>query len=119
VHTDRNYTHTSVPGSVQGSTFIRTANDDKSASNTSFLSFSVNRDVKVYVAYDVRGTPGGGGALPNWLRGWSEAGPTLGTTDVAHRLYSMDFVAGTVTLGGNMAAGATGAQSNYTVMIVP
>jgi hypothetical protein len=119
VHTDRNYTYTSVPGLVQGSTFIRTANDDKNASNASFLSFSVNRDVQVYVAYDVRGTPAGGGALPNWLKGWSDTGLTLGTTDVAHRLYSMDFVAGTVSLGGNMAAGAAGAQSNYTVMIVP
>jgi predicted alpha/beta-fold hydrolase len=73
----------------------------------------------VYVVYDVRGTPAQGGSLPNWLTSWTDTGLTMGTTDMARRVYSRDFVAGTVSLGGNMAAGARGAESNYTVMIVP
>jgi hypothetical protein len=42
----------------------------------------------------------------------------LGTTDVGRHLFSRDFSAGTITLGGNMAAGAAGAASNYNVVLV-
>jgi hypothetical protein len=119
VYIDRSYRYNSVPAAVEGAVYIRTANTDKNATSTSFLSFSVNQDVTVYVVYGVRGTPARGGSLPNWLSGWTNTGLTIGTTDVAHRLYSRDFVAGAVSLGGNMAAGAKGANSNYTVVIVP
>jgi hypothetical protein len=119
VYIDRTYSYNTVPPAIEGAVYIRTANNDKNAANASFLSFSVNQDVTVYVVYDVRGTPAQGGSLPNWLSGWTDTGLTMGTTDMARRVYSRDFVAGTVSLGGNMAAGARGAESNYTVVIVP
>jgi hypothetical protein len=114
VYIDRKFTYNSVPLEVQGAAFIQTANSDKNSSDTSFLSFSVNQGVTVYVAYDQRAT-----SPPNWLLSsdWTNTGEILDTTDVTFRLYSGDFPAGTVSLGGNRAAGARGAQSNYTVVI--
>ncbi len=104
----------SVPSSVEGATYIITANNDKMGTGSSFLSFSVNQNVTVYVAYDSRAS-----SLPNWLAGWTATGLTVGTTDVSFDLYSKDYVAGSVTLGSNMAAGASGARSNYYVVITP
>ena len=112
VYIDRSYTFTTVPVIMEGATFLRTANGDKRASEAAFLSFSVNQNVTVYVAYDVRAK-----SLPDWLANWTNTGEVLGTTDVSRDLYAKDFPAGTVILGGNLAAGASGAKSNYNVII--
>jgi hypothetical protein len=114
VYIDRNYTYTSVPAVIQGESYIQTANDDKVRTETALLTFSVNRDVTVYLAYDARAT-----ARPAWLAGWRDTGSSLNSTDVPLDLYANDFAAGSITLGGNLAAGAAGASSNYTVAIVP
>jgi hypothetical protein len=110
---DRTYTVTSVPGSVDGATYIQTANNDKTRTEGSFLSFTVNQGVTVYVAYDSRAT-----SLPNWLASWSNTGHSIGTTDVRFNLYARDFGSGSVSLGGNRAAGAAGVESNYFVAIM-
>ena len=113
VYIDRTYTFSSVPSALAGATYIKTANDDKGLTDEAFMSFTVNRDVTVHVAYDNRAT-----SLPGWLSGWTDTGTTLGTTDlVDRRLYAKSFAAGTVALGGNLAAGASGAESNYSVII--
>ena len=113
VYIDRGYTYSNVPAILQGETHLRTANNDKSQTNSSFLSFTVNRDVTVYVAYDSRAN-----SLPSWLSGWSSTGQILQTTDAPLDLYSQEFNAGTITLGGNMTSPAAGAGSNYTVIIL-
>jgi hypothetical protein len=116
VYIDRKFTYNSVPSVVQGAAYIQTANSDQNSSDTdtSFLSFSVNQAVTVYVAYDQQQAT----SLPNWLSSnWTNTGEILDTTDATLLLYSRDFPAGTVSLGGNKAAGARGAQSNYTVVI--
>lgn len=112
VYIDRSYTYRSVPALVQGKTYLQTANDDKNRTDSSFLRLTVNQDVRVYVAYDKRAT-----ALPGWLSGWTDTGQTLANTDVPLALYSRDFATGNITLGGNLAAPAAGAGSNYTVVI--
>ena len=112
VDIDRSYTFTAIPASLVGTTYIQTANNDKKGSQEEFLSFSVNQDVTVYVAYDERVT-----SLPDWLASWANTGETLDTTDVSLHLYAKDFQAGTVILGGNLAAGAAGAKSNYSVVV--
>lgn len=97
VYIDRSYTFTSVPAAYAGQELIRTANNDKRATNTDFLTFTLTGDATVYVAYDVRAT-----RLPAWLDGsWTLTGDTIGTSDVTRRLYKKGFAAGTVTLGGN------------------
>jgi hypothetical protein len=115
VFIDRGYTFTSIPGSVAGATYIKTANDDKRNTQVDFLTFSVNQGVTIYVAYDHRAS-----SLPNWLSGWNKTGESIGTTDVSFNLYAREFSASSsVTLGGNMATGASGADSNYFVVVVP
>lgn len=114
VFIDRSYTFTSVPAEIAGAPYIVTANGDKNRSEENFLSFDISQDATVYIAYDVRAS-----SLPNWLASWDAAGSILGTSDVDRDLFSRDFSAGTVTLGGNMAAGASGAGSAYNVIAVP
>lgn len=113
VYIDRGYTFTSVPQAISGAPYIKTANDDKNRTEESFLSFTVDRTVTIFVAYDARAR-----SLPNWLSGWNNTGLVLGTTDTDRKLYSRVFPAGTITLGANLAPGASGAESNYTVVIV-
>jgi Leucine-rich repeat (LRR) protein len=112
---DRNYQITSIPSGFEGLTWIMTANDDKRATASSFLSFDINVDAWVYVAYDHRAT-----SLPEWLRSFTPLGQGIGVTDRGASplmLYGKQFSAGRVTLGGNRAQGASGADSNYVVLL--
>lgn len=113
VYIDRSYSFTSVPSTLTGATYIKTANDDKNRTDQDFLSFSVNHNVTVYVAYNATAT-----SLPNWLSSWKNTNQTLGTTDRSLKLYSKELAQGTISLGGNLAAGASSAGSNYTVVVV-
>ena len=107
---DRSYTFTSIPSTVQGSTYIQTANDDKNFLGSTFLTFDVNQPVTVYVAYDGRISP-----TPGWLSSFTPTNAVLNTSDTTLELYSQTFAAGTVTLGGNKTSG-TGA-SMYVVAV--
>ncbi len=93
-----------------------TANADKTSRSSNYLSFDVDRSVRVYVAYDSGAT-----ALPNWLSGsFTPTGNQLSSTDPAvpaFDLYWADFASGTVILGGNMADGAN-ALANYILIVV-
>ncbi|WNM63963.1 Ig-like domain-containing protein [Candidatus Nitrospira neomarina] len=112
VYIDRAYTFTTVPTSVQGARYIRTANDDKTATSTSFFSFTVNQPVSVFVGYDVRIT-----MKPSWLSTFSDTGTNLVTSDTTLRLFVRSFPAGTITLGGN--AKGSGSGSMYSVIVKP
>jgi len=112
---DRGYQITSIPPGFEGLTWIMTANDDKGATASSFLSFNINVDAWVYVAYDRRAS-----SLPEWLRSFTPQGQGIGVTDGGASplmLYGKRFPAGRVTLGGNQAKGASGAMSNYAVLL--
>ena len=110
VYIDRGYTYSSVPALLQGATYLKTANDDKGSSNASFLTFEVNQDVIVYVAHDDRITP-----RPSWLTSsFSDTGDNLVTTDTTLSIFESNYLAGTVTLGGNEGPN----DSMYSVVIV-
>ncbi|WP_447964756.1 PKD domain-containing protein [Nitrospira sp. Ecomares 2.1] len=111
VYTDRAYTFTTVPSSVQGATYIRTANNDKAATNADFLSFTVTQPVSVSVAHDLRITP-----KPTWLSTFTDTGVNLVTSDTTLRLFARSFPAGTITLGGNASVGN---GSMYSVIVQP
>jgi Big-like domain-containing protein/fibronectin type III domain protein len=110
VYIDRAYTFTTVPSSVQGAAYIRTANNDKSATTSTFLTFTVNQPVSVSVAHDVRLTP-----KPSWLTSFTDTGTNLVTSDTTLRLFVRSFPAGTITLGGNAGSGG----SMYSVVVKP
>jgi len=104
---DRNYTYQNVPDSLKNAHFIVPANNDKTQNNDSFLSFDVNQEVAVYIAFDSRAA-----SAPTWLDGFTNTGMELISADVPMILYKKEFNAGTVTLGGNEVG-----YNMYTVII--
>ena len=87
VYIDRKYKYRVVPASLQSSTYIKTANDDKASNGASFLTFEVNQDVTVYVAHDDRIT-----TKPSWLSSFTDTGDNLVTTDTTvNRLNTVSF----------------------------
>src|SRR5262249_27034820 len=69
---DRAYALTTVPGSIAGSEWIRTANDSKTFTGSTLVSFTVTAAADVYVAFNDRIVP-----LPSWLsstNGWTDTG---------------------------------------------
>jgi len=109
-YTDRTYTFSSVPALVQSATYIRTANNDKLATGSSFLRFSVNQDCVVYVAMDNRLGPA------SWMGGFADSGRDLAAGGETYRLYSKACAAGPVVLGGNEGVSQS---SMYGVVLVP
>ncbi len=113
---DASYTATSIPAALDGGIWIMTANADKNNSSVNYLSFSVDRNATVYVAYDAEAT-----TLPDWLSSFTSTGLQFSTTNPAAstlNLYKETVGIGTVTLGGNLSGGAVGASSNYLVIVV-
>ena len=95
---DRGYTFNSL-GEYAGMTYIRTANDDKEATDEDFLTFDLSAPATLFVPYRH------GSDLPPWLSSWTKSGNEVcgdGCSDV----YEKDFDAGTVTLGANKPGGA-------------
>jgi len=110
LYLDRDYTYTTIPAGHAGLDYLRTANDDKNVTVDNFIQFNVNRAVTVYIGYDERNA-----SRPTWLEDWTDTGEALLSTDqgVGLRLYSKDFAAGNVTLGGNSQSG----NSMYVVIV--
>jgi len=114
---DRSYTLTSIPGVLTNGIWIMTANNDKFVRLASHISFNVDKQCKVYVAFDSRAT-----SLPYWLRdNFILTSYTIEVSDqyMDHfNVYEQTFLPGTVTLGGNLATGSSGVGSNYIVIVV-
>lgn len=112
VYIDRAFTYSGIPTGFEGFAVLRTANDAKASSGNSFITFEVDKPVTVYVAHDAS-IP----SRPGWLSGWTNTGSALHSNNapipLTLALYSRDFPAGTVTLGGNEGAGF----SMYTVVV--
>ena len=111
---DRGYTLTSVPFSLAGAAWIRTANSSKTYTGTPTVSFAINQSATVYVAIDTRLAP------PSWIdSSWSNTGLTLTNSQAAGSnsfvLYAKAFSMGTVSLGPN-DNGSTGV-SMYTLIV--
>lgn len=109
---DRAYKFVSVPGSVAGSEWIRTACDSKTVANTQ-ATFTTKADVSVYVGLDTRVT-----SIPAWLGSWTRTGEVLiddGSPSVTYNLYKKDFNAySMVELGTN---GTLTSVVNYVVIV--
>jgi hypothetical protein len=95
----------------EGLTYIQTANNDKEESSDEwYMHFSVNKAVKVYVAFYKNA-----GSIPNWLSDWENTGNTIRNTDVDLNVYAKIFHAKTIRLGANRASGSSDVGSMYTV----
>lgn len=112
---DRDYTLTSIPSEMKGYLWIKTANDDRDKKDINFLSFQLRDTADVYVAYDSRATN-----YPNWLTThFHRIGKSIGVSEYAQDLdiWKKDIFTSVVALGGNLAPGAEGVESMYSVII--
>jgi hypothetical protein len=110
-YADRDYQITSAPDNLINGSLIKTVNNDKVSKLNSYISFTLNRASAVYIAYDPRTTK-----LPTWLQSWTKVTNTLGINDpklASMNLYTKDYAAGKVTLGGNMSGSAAGSLCQY------
>ncbi len=110
---DRTFTFSAVAPSYTGLEYIRTANDDKASTGSTFLSFDVAQDVTVYVAYDDRFS-----ARPSWMTEYTDTGDDIVSGAGTFRLWARDYASGTVTLGANTDTGTT-SNSMYTAVARP
>ena len=116
-YVDRSYRLTARPELLEDGVWISTADADSENTEDNYLSFDVARGVTVYVAYDADAT-----LLPLWMDPFTDTGLLVGTDHPAApslRVYRRAYNAGTITLGGNMASGASGARAHYLVIIKP
>ncbi len=113
---DLGSTLTRIPTQLEGGIWVTTATAHRTNTRADYLSFTVDRAVEVYVAYD-----GAASTLPTWLRGFSATGETVGVSGAAGTLdvYRRSYVADSnVTLGGASADGKSGTISeNYLVVV--
>lgn len=97
VYIDRSYVYTAVPAEFDGLMALQTANDDKTSTGSSFITFTIDQATTVYVAYvDI--------APPSWMdASWVmlNIDTSIGTSDRTLFLFKKEFQAGTVVLGGN------------------
>jgi putative heme-binding domain-containing protein len=113
-YTDRGFRFTKVPAALDGAEIIRTANEDDRTTDDAFLTFDLALESTIFIACDSRIS-----ARPEWMKAFADSDFTVGTNDVPFHLWSKDFPAGKVSLGGSFVANATGPKSNYFVVIQP
>jgi hypothetical protein len=115
VYVDRFYEYFNLPSGYTGLDILQTENDDKHSSGSAFLSFEVNQPVTVLVAHDDRIDP-----KPAWLDSFTPTGDALDIGGEMHQVYSKDYNAGTIELGGNQPqTGVDSPNSMYTVIVLP
>lgn len=116
VYIDRTSWFTEVPQKYLGLPFIRTANEDRGNTNANFLTFTIDRNATLYVCYSASAQ-----SVPNWLSSqFANTGETLSRLYHTWNVWQGKFPTGSVTLGGNMATGASGdGLGMYIVMVGP
>mgnify|MGYP000036671058 CR=1 FL=1 len=118
-YTDRPYLITQLPLLLSGLPGIQPADLDYEVTADDHLRFQLTRDSVIYVAYQSTAE-----SLPRWLREFQPEPRHVAIDTPGGRMffpvYSKTFPAGTVTLGGNQAAGCYGpAFMNYLVAAKP
>jgi lysophospholipase L1-like esterase len=115
-YNDADFTVTSIPPELADGRWIMTSNADRNSTKRTYVSFSVDRDVDVFVGYDV-----GAMRLPGWLGGFEETGLSVSTTNPSAsslKLFRKSYAPGSISLGGNLSGSAAGANANYVVVVV-
>jgi hypothetical protein len=115
---DRSYTIASLSAALNRGILLRTANSDKRVKASEHLKFTATA-ATIYVCYDKRAQ-----ALPAWLNDgtWTAVPEVFAVTDNGASpmmVFRKSVPGGQVTLGGNLANPASGARSNYVVIVKP
>ena len=112
IYGDRDITAASVPASVRGAEYIRTACDSKLYVDA-LGSFTAGDDIAVFAAVDSRVN-----ASLDWLGAWTKTGEKITTSNgVSLELFRLNAKAGdTVMLDTN---GGQNESANYIIMALP
>ena len=104
---------------LENGIWIMTPNADATNASDDYISFTVDRTVRVYIAYDID-DKNPAASVPEWLSGYTETGLDLQVSDPSAQfnLFVKTFTPGDIKLGGNLAQGANGADANYVVIVV-
>ncbi len=116
LYLDETFTVTTVPTAIRDGRWIIGSNAARTSTAASTVSFSVDRPVSVYIAYDAAA-----GLRPAWMSGFVDTGQVVSTTNPAAptlKLYVKSFPIGAVVLGGNLSSPAVGARANYVAIVV-
>lgn len=119
-YTDRDYTLVNLPLLLSGLHGIRTADRDYNAKTARALRFDLLRPARVYVIYQAKAN-----YLPEWLHDFRlEPNAPVEIDTAGGRMpfvvYSKEFPAGPVILGGAQARGYSGLVfMNYLVAVRP
>ena len=114
-YTDRSYELKQVPDALVDLDFIQTANNDDGSRGDGWLGFEALMPVRVHVGFDARAS-----AVPSWLREHYQRGPAQIRADHwDFHVYSREFPAGRIELGGNTDDAKAGGKGNYIVILEP
>jgi hypothetical protein len=118
-YADAPYTVTRMPVALSALPAIRTAQADKATEAAEFLHFHLARPATVYIAFDAEAA-----RTPHWLTDFTRPPLSIEIDQLGtpryFKVYSREFAAGRVTLGGNRAAGSSGnIFLHYLVIIRP
>lgn len=109
---DRTFTFTTMPSSVVGCDWIRTANDSKMYTGNTLVTFMVTKNADVYVAHNDAIT-----TKPSWLSGWSDTSENIVNSESPAKIFSVykkNFASNSmVSLGSN---GST-TEGMYTIIV--
>jgi hypothetical protein len=113
INGDRTYTIASLPSALVGASWVRTANNSKTATVNPLVSFTISQSATVYVGVDTRS-----GIRPWMTDGtWIDTGTQLTTNENGtirpYEVYRKSFAAGTVSLGPDAAN-----TNMYTISVV-
>lgn len=116
-YTDWAFEVSRAPAALTDLLMIQTANHDRDSDTADLLRFTLARPARVYVAFDASVVQ-----LPAWLRDFTFAPLHLEIEDefanLRHtlRLYTRDFPAGEVTLGGAASESSEAPNVHYFVL---
>lgn len=108
---------TKCPVMLSGLPAIRTASADRNEQTGDFLQFDIASPARVYVAYESAAQE-----IPAWLQAFTPEAHTIEikgewVDETFLQIYSRDFPAGPVTLGGNRASEHAPDLLNYMVVV--
>src|SRR4029079_3959713 len=103
------------PGAYRGLTYIKTDINDANETGDDFLSFIVDENAIIYVAYEKTGHDSKA-STPGCLNGFKKEDGEIVAQYRYFSIYSKNFAKGKVTLAGADAK-ANHVASNYFIMI--
>ena len=114
-YTDRGYDLKDVPAALAGLDFIQTDNHDDGSRGDGWLSFEALMPVRIHIAFDTLAV-----AVPAWVREhYRRTDQRIQADHWTFQLYSRDYPAGRIELGGNTDDGKPGGKGNYIVALEP